>query len=480
MSDKPVLEQRGMTIVATPVAKSKEDSPLKSEKSGENGPKYAENQQMYLGSLVHLFVQEELGARSFTGMEKYREYLVELGFGQIIDKFSDFARDVKSRVEGDSDPRYKETVWFDELPFLPRPEQVKKIEEFVERIASGRYEGTLKKIPGYENSSVDELVKDFLSDPDFAIRYADDPESRKIDFSGVFALDKDDNHYDSDFLELCSDLGAIASYSYFMIDYPYDSENFTVREYVERHKKYGRVVMGASARPDLLGFAPLMGDHEASEMIDWLESFVVIPREEGDESPELHFGKRHLHDFESYGVKNREMAGEFLNMLAEGRIKYSLIEIKGQFKSEKKGKKVIWQDEVAEGHYQDVSHTLMAMVQWATRMAGKGDEGGLGSSGRAALIEMTKLESREGRVGLALSDKKSIVKIYQQLMKGPHKIYLARLFWPIYNEKKKKQKGGIDLSVESRQEVNVLVPRMLRNHLANIGKSMIGTVLERK
>lgn len=448
------MDKPQVAIEAVPISKGE----LSDAAAGESGSKknYQAHPQLYLGMLLQSMVLSETGGIvEKLGMEEYLTHLEQLGVkGAILEDLKLAAGEITSQLESGWEG-YGSRVWFGEVPFVASLEQVGLVKELSEEAAAKpdkqRYRSLLREM-GHEEAGIAGMVREMLTNPDWkarAVLTSSQNENTRVVELGieeVLAVARggegleDYMELDGAFVMLCERLAAVWSYAYF--NFQGDWSKIGLEELAEHATRYQEVVMSASARVDLLGFAARSGDTEARELVGELAFFLAkIPgsgegaRRRGflEQKDISHMGRVPLHDLRQYTREERRVMREVIELMAAGRIKMQLCEVKGQFYGEtreagqvREGKFV--RNELPREHIKDVAHSVFAAYQLLARVANMREGGRIGGVSREearALVEVMR------RAPGDITGLREVMKFYRRLSQNGLDVRLARVFYPV-------------------------------------------------
>lgn len=360
------------------------------------------------GMLFHGILVDKVMGRSRP--ELMAEFLAHLdkdhdGLGRDIRaKFDRAAIQVQRRVlEEAAIPEGCSTVWFDQLLFEPSPGQVTTIERGLkdERITC------LVREMGYR--SLNDLAKATIASTEKEDDYFKIME--KIDSFAAKLGTEEAGMKEA----LKKFLGAVITYYYFDFG---SIEKFDVERIPHELRE---LIASAAARPDLVGLST--NDPSARELI-----YRVKAQSSGNT-----FGGTPLLDFTNLSLARARDQLNLLNLIRKRppTVILTFVELKTHLKiNETDGQQTsrfkFVRDKIPPEHLADMAHTLFAMHQYLTRLVNFERERKIPEAQAFLSVMGTKGTERVGPLF-------GVMKFARNLVRPPHKLILARAYFPVVN-----------------------------------------------
>ncbi len=472
------------TTIGTPFRKS--EMPIGNgdnkghEKKGdeEKVPDYS-NQQLYMGTYLHLNLEHGLTGDPKAPMEEYSKYLETHGIGEVVSaRVSEVTAKVVAEVKGLVPEGYSEPIYLTELSFMPSNEQVDLIQSALRDEAFGTF------LKGRGLGKINEFIKDALTSTD-GVEFGEDS---KRSWEDIYQISRTTlKPYNELTMEerACKVLSAVSAYYYLDLETPRLSNSINLEEISESMRK---VNLSAAARPDFIGVLP-KEDITAQER-QVVEDFTKLVKG-------TFFGKRPLHEVGNFSDEEVETVLNMFSMMLSKPPKVALQigEIKAQIQSHVATNEtpvtfsevVFDPDHVGDFYYQDMAHTTFAMYQFFSRMMNYKDIdpekfGGVNPRAMLDLMRASEIYAQEkSKVRSIRGDdleeheeervaRERLREIYEgfkpvkEMLNPPNKHVLVRMFYPVYDPRIWFIEDGLDKNAAEREiqyKVDVMDPRQI-------------------
>ncbi len=328
---------------------------------------------MHVGQYMHFTIEDQLSGEMKPRMPRYIEHLNGLSprarVGERLVQVADTtAQKVGGEIRAYFPPNTNTTVFTEVDTGIP-PRQVQVIEEAVRDTKLKAY--VTKKL-GYFDLST--LARDAVTNPQFSIpnmwlRSADAPifsrpiaNAERLRLEDIFEISRAIQEMEPSLTaadpryRVIDFVASVMGYLYFDMEALAGVDKLDVREIPEW---YRRLLHTGSARSDFIALSVPVNDLESQELVQKLETFYN----------QGFLGTRFLMDFAGQSPHDRRLILEVIQRIYQGRIHLTMGEIKGEFSAyrqsaAKRKAKVVFQENPPREHIRDISHTLLAKLQF--------------------------------------------------------------------------------------------------------------------